>query len=218
MSRPDGPLPPDVLRPYTGGHTVVVSSYRYELCPAHPAANPWGFVPQHRLAAERKIGRYLREGEVVHHDDETKLNNDPSNLEVMTRGAHMALHRHRRKERTHGRLARNQAQQALQEGGLHHAARALGVSKQTLHNRFPDLTAPLRRRSPADLDDPALIAQLRRLGPDPAFGFREVTARTGAAFRTIQHACRRHGIPWVRKSKAGEVHRQYRRKSASHRA
>lgn len=46
----------------------------------------------HRLIAEQKIGRKLKPNEVVHHIDGDKLNNDPDNLCVMTRGEHARLH------------------------------------------------------------------------------------------------------------------------------
>jgi hypothetical protein len=36
----------------------------------------------HRWAAEKKLGRKLRSGEVVHHKDRNKQNNSPSNLHV----------------------------------------------------------------------------------------------------------------------------------------
>lgn len=39
-----------------------------------------GFVYEHRLVAERKIGRPLKPGEVVHHIDHVRSNNDPNNL------------------------------------------------------------------------------------------------------------------------------------------
>lgn len=39
-------------------------------------------VPVHRWVAERKLGRPLRPGEVVHHKDRDKSNNDPDNLWV----------------------------------------------------------------------------------------------------------------------------------------
>lgn len=38
---------------------------------------------EHRVAAEAMLGRHLRPGEVVHHRDGDKLNNDPMNLEVL---------------------------------------------------------------------------------------------------------------------------------------
>lgn len=46
----------------------------------------------HTVIAEWKIGRALLPGEVVHHEDRNKLNNDPSNIEVMTASEHAKLH------------------------------------------------------------------------------------------------------------------------------
>lgn len=49
-------------------------------------------VQEHRIIAEQKIGRKLLPSEVVHHIDGDKTNNDPSNLVVLTRAEHRALH------------------------------------------------------------------------------------------------------------------------------
>ena len=50
-------------------------------------------VAAHRLIAEQKLGRPLRPGEVVHHIDENKRNNDPENLEVLpNQSVHAKLH------------------------------------------------------------------------------------------------------------------------------
>jgi hypothetical protein len=45
-------------------------------------------VKQHRLIAERMIGRELRADEDVHHIDGNKQNNDPSNLQVLSHAEH----------------------------------------------------------------------------------------------------------------------------------
>src|SRR5215469_11125658 len=37
----------------------------------------------HRVVAERMLGRSLLPGEIVHHRDGNKLNNDPLNLEIL---------------------------------------------------------------------------------------------------------------------------------------
>lgn len=47
---------------------------------------------EHRVLAERLIGRPLNPDEVVHHIDGDKTNNAPENLRVMTRKEHSALH------------------------------------------------------------------------------------------------------------------------------
>lgn len=50
---------------------------------------------QHRVVAERMLGRPLRPGEVVHHEDRNKKNNDLTNLFVFTNNAeHVHHHGH----------------------------------------------------------------------------------------------------------------------------
>ena len=47
----------------------------------------------HRVVAEKKIGRSLKPGEIVHHKDENKLNNSPDNLKVLPNQAeHARIH------------------------------------------------------------------------------------------------------------------------------
>lgn len=49
---------------------------------------------EHRVVMEKLIGRPLRSDEIVHHKDENVRNNDPSNLELMTRAQHARHHFH----------------------------------------------------------------------------------------------------------------------------
>ena len=54
---------------------------------------------EHRYIMEQKLGRKLKRNEVVHHIDGDRTNNDISNLIVMSRGEHSALHRREELER-----------------------------------------------------------------------------------------------------------------------
>jgi len=49
-------------------------------------------MPIHKAVAQNKIGRKLRDGEVVHHNDGNKSNFRRSNLSVMSRSFHTRLH------------------------------------------------------------------------------------------------------------------------------
>lgn len=49
---------------------------------------------KHRPAIEALIGRRLRKDESVHHIDNNPLNDEPSNLALMSHGDHVRLHRH----------------------------------------------------------------------------------------------------------------------------
>lgn len=75
--------------------------------PFNPSGNPKARkkvavgVKSERLArviASEKLGRPLRQGEIAHHKDEDCQNDDPDNIEIMTRAEHMNLHRKKASE------------------------------------------------------------------------------------------------------------------------
>ncbi len=57
---------------------------------------------EHRIVMEDYLGRKLKANEYVHHIDGDKLNNNISNLQVMTPSEHSKLHAKLRKERKNG--------------------------------------------------------------------------------------------------------------------
>lgn len=54
---------------------------------------------KHRIIAEEILGRSLLPGEIVHHIDHDKTNNDPNNLQIMTQAEHVRLHMLERKNK-----------------------------------------------------------------------------------------------------------------------
>lgn len=77
---------------WKGGKVWGGQDAKYALIykPEHPQARR-GYIYEHRLLMEKKLGRYLLPDEVVHHKDENPKNNHPSNLEVYSNNtAHLA--------------------------------------------------------------------------------------------------------------------------------
>lgn len=78
---------------YHLGHIVTHNGYKMVPAPGdHPNADSKGYIREHRLVMEQKLGRYLEPHEVVHHKDGDKLNNDPENLELTTLSEHTGEH------------------------------------------------------------------------------------------------------------------------------
>lgn len=66
---------------WKGGVHKLTNGYLVENCPGHPRAYR-NEVYQHILVAEKKLGRYLNKGEVVHHLNGIKDDNREENIVV----------------------------------------------------------------------------------------------------------------------------------------
>lgn len=92
------PLPHGLMRErnnyWKGGK--VMASNGYVLIKVgfnHHLADVRGYAYEHRLVAEKILGRRLQEADVIHHKDGNKTNNSPGNLEILDRREHRNNHR-----------------------------------------------------------------------------------------------------------------------------
>ena len=79
---------------WRGGKKLNPKGYLRLKARDHPHSDNSGYVYEHRLVMEKKLGRYLQPDEVVHHIDENPANNDLSNLKLFSNNEEH-LHHHR---------------------------------------------------------------------------------------------------------------------------
>jgi hypothetical protein len=90
---PESSFPRERNPNWQGGRKVDKRGYVYiNVGRDHPMAGTTPYVAEHRLVMAEMLGRWLTWDEIVHHIDEDKGNNDPSNLELKDRASHMRAH------------------------------------------------------------------------------------------------------------------------------
>ena len=89
--------------------------------PGHPRANKHGYVREHLVVMEKKIGRPVLKTESVHHIDGDKTNNHPDNLGLFATHSEHLLH-----EWANGTLRKTNL-------GKHHPSYKVAQSKAGQH-------------------------------------------------------------------------------------
>ena len=64
------------------GGIIKIKGYIMILKSEHPNARKNGYIYEHILVAEKKLGRYLKPGEIVHHINGIKDDNRPENISI----------------------------------------------------------------------------------------------------------------------------------------
>ena len=100
-------------RGWKGGRTKTTQGYILIKKRNHPNANKNGYVPEHHLVMGKRLGRYLKPEEVVHHINGKKDDNGIENLELMTKKTHMS---HHSKERFSNPEYKKRMDEFLKEG------------------------------------------------------------------------------------------------------
>jgi len=79
---------------WKGGKIKNYHGYIFVWKPQHPNCNSRGYVLEHRLIAEKMLGRYLLRSEIPHHENEIKDDNRPENIKVLNnQGKHSSIHK-----------------------------------------------------------------------------------------------------------------------------
>jgi hypothetical protein len=209
----------DVYPSYKGGHTCLYGKYIWEFYPGHHLQNKWGWVAQHRLIMEEKLGRRLYShptnqllSECVHHVDENPLNNNPDNLELMIQKDHLAMHGRKSTAKMQKNLDLEDVKKALEGRTIKEAAAVLGVTHSTIRRRCPEALVGKMRRSPHDPDGPNLINILRPYAESQDWTVSKTAKQTGISSTLIFYVLRKHNVEWVHASRSG---RPRKKKTAS---
>ena len=77
---------------WKGGKTLHTRGYVYVRRPDHPFCEKSGYIFEHRIVMEKKLGRYLLPDEIVHHINGIMSDNRPENLELVAQRDHLKRH------------------------------------------------------------------------------------------------------------------------------
>lgn len=153
---------------WKGGKIVDWNGYVLVKMNDHPDANHIGYVREHRLVMQEKIGRPLLPGEVVHHRDEDPSNNSPDNLRLYASNAEHLADTLKSKcpawtEEGRRKMQQNGQRQGQRQAAILAALRAYAQAHSETPDRFLASLSPEQRhlcRMAVELGRPAPLAEL----------------------------------------------------------
>ena len=83
---------------WKGGLTRSTKGYWYVRKSEHPRASN-GYVKRATIVLEEKLGRFLKDDELAHHENDDKEDDTPGNLTLMRTGGHTRLHHPKKRKR-----------------------------------------------------------------------------------------------------------------------
>lgn len=86
------PLKAGKNSPFWKGGIIEKRGYVFIYTPRHPHKTEGPYVKRSRLIMEKKLGRYLKSTEIVHHINGIRNDDRPENLIITTRSSHTAIH------------------------------------------------------------------------------------------------------------------------------
>ena len=89
----------DANRGKDGDKHVAFDGYILVKASWHPFANGRGYVLEHRLVMEKRLGRFLEPHETVHHINGIRADNRDENLEVFASRSEHSRHHHAARRR-----------------------------------------------------------------------------------------------------------------------
>ena len=78
---------------WKGGRNTDIEGYIRIKKWDHPYHDSRGYVREHRLVMEEKLGRYLKPDEDIHHINGNKQDNRVENLQLLSHGEHNRRHK-----------------------------------------------------------------------------------------------------------------------------
>lgn len=101
---------------FNGGRYVDDKGYIRVLVPDHPFNNN-GYIYEHRLVAEKFLGRFLQTWETIHHINEVKIDNRWENFYLTTISEHSSIHREGKKQSKERRKKTSDRAKQRMKGG-----------------------------------------------------------------------------------------------------